>query len=239
MSSPRQPDVGSEGASNLSHTDEQKIQKELESISFYIENDYNDLAEKALAELGREFGDREEFAELRRKIGAEFEEEKHVEATVVTPEVTASTLGINEIRSEFGIEGGDEAEDDDYETHYQMAVAYQEMGLMEEAIREFQDAVNLTTPDDGTRRFFQCSYLLGHCFLQNGKPKHTITWIERALEVPDISDDENHGLWYELALAHEANGDDTNAAKYFEQVYAENVDFRDVSERVKNLVASH
>jgi len=110
--------------------------------------------------------------------------------------------------------------------------------LMEEAIREFQDAINLTTPDDGTRRFFQCSNLLGHCFLQNGKPKHAITWIERALETPDVSDEEQHGLWYELALAHEANGDDENAGKYFEQVYAENVDFRDVSERVKNLVAA-
>jgi tetratricopeptide (TPR) repeat protein len=226
-------------AGALSHADEQRIQKELESISFYIENDYNELAEKALAELGREFGDREEFAALRRKIGAEFEEETPVEAAIVTEEVAASTLGISEIRTEFGLETGEEADDDDYETHYHMGVAYQEMGLMEEAIREFQDAVNLTAPDDGTRRFFQCSFLLGHCFLQSGKPKHTITWIERALEVPEVSDEEHHGLWYELALAHEANGDDTNAAKYFEQVYAENVDFRDVSERVKNLVSSH
>ena len=109
---------------------------------------------------------------------------------------------------------------------------------MEEAIREFQDAVNLTTPNDGSRRFFHCSNLLGHCFLQNGKPKHAITWIARALETPDISAEEYHGLWYELALAYEANGDDTNAGRYFEQVYAEDVDFRDVSERVKNLVVN-
>lgn len=234
-----QPDeaVASEAVS-LSHSDEQKIQKEIESISFYIENDYNDLAEKALAELAREFGDREEFANLRRKIGAEYIEETPVVAAVITDDPRASTLGISEIRSEFGIEGSDETDGDDYETHYHTAVAYQEMGLLEEAIREFQDAVNLTQPKDGTRRFFQCSNLLGHCFLQNGKPKHAITWIERALETPDISDEEHHGLWYELALAYEAKGDESGAAKYFEQVYAENVDFRDVSERVKNLVVS-
>ncbi len=230
----------------LSLSAEQKIQKEIESITFYIENDYNDLAEKALAELAAEFGDRAEFAELRSKIGAEFVEEKPVEASVVpeTPaeepseELTASTIGIDEIRSEFGIEGGEET-DDDYETHYHTAVAYQEMGLMEFAIREFQDAVNLTGANDGTRRFFQCSNLLGHCFLQDDKPKHAITWFERALETPDISDEEHHGLWYELARSHEANGDETEAAKYFEKVYAENVDFRDVSERVKNLVVNH
>ena len=226
----------------LSASAAQKIEKELESITFYIENDYNDLAEKALAELATEFGDREEFAELRRKIGADFVEEKPVEVSIVAEapvdEIVASTLGIDEIRSEFGLEGGDDTDDDDYETHYHTAVAYQEMGLMEEAIREYQEAVSLVETHDGTRRFFQCSNLLGHCFLQSGKPKHAITWFERAMDTPDISAEEHHGLWYELALAHDANGDDTNAARYFEQVYAENVDFRDVSQRVKNLVAS-
>ncbi|MFT3744400.1 MAG: tetratricopeptide repeat protein [Pyrinomonadaceae bacterium] len=223
----------------LSARAEQMIEKELESITFYIENDYNDLAEKALVELANEFGDREEFAELRRKIGVEYVEPQPVEAAVVVEEhheVVASTLGIDQIRSEFGLETSDDQDDEDYETHYHTAVAYQEMGLMEEAIREYQEAVGLVETHDGTRRFFQCSNLIGHCFLQSGKPKHAITWFERALETPDISDEEHHGIWYELATAHEANGDDSTAARYFEQVYAENVDFRDVGERVKNLV---
>ena len=226
-------------AEQLSTSDEQKIQKELDSITFYIENDYNELAEKALGQLAKEFGDRTEFAELRKKIGAELKIEKPVEAEI-DHEVVASTLGISEIRSEFGIESGEEdTEDNDYETHYHTAVAYQEMGLMEEAIREFQDAVNLTSANDGTRRFFHCSNLLGHCFLQAGKPAHAITWITRALETPGISVDEHHGLWYELALSHEANGDEEDAARYFEKIYAENVDFRDVGQRVRNLVVNH
>ncbi len=229
---------------SLSHSDEQKIQKEIDSVSFYIENDYNDLAEKALAELARQFGDRPQFAELRRKIGAELEisVEAGVGVTesveVVEPEFVASTLGISEMRSEFGIETVEESDDGDYETHYHTGVAYQEMGLMEEAIRAFQDAINLTEPNDGTRRFFHCSNLLGHCFFQNGMANHAITWISRALETPDISDEEHHGLWYELALAHQADGDEESAAKFFEKIYAENVDFRDVGSRVKHLVAN-
>ncbi|MEQ1606207.1 MAG: tetratricopeptide repeat protein [Pyrinomonadaceae bacterium] len=230
-----------DAGSVLSAGAEQKIEKEIESITFYIENDYNDLAEKALGELAAEFGDREEFAELRRKIGVEYVEEKPVEASVIPEEqheeIVASTLGIDEIRSEFGLESGDDQHDDDYETHYHTAVAYQEMGLIEEAIREYQEAVSLVEAHDGTRRFFQCSNLLGHCFMQSGKSKHAITWFERALDTPDIADEEQHGLWYELARAHEANGDEANASRFFEQVYAENVDFRDVSDRV-NLVPS-
>ncbi|MGB2752327.1 MAG: tetratricopeptide repeat protein [Pyrinomonadaceae bacterium] len=226
---------------NLSHSDEQKIQKEIESITFYIENDYNELAEKALNELAREYGDRPAFAELRQKIGMELEEpQQPVEAVEIVESVVVNTLGIDEMRSEFGLEeqGAVDA-NDDYETHYHTAVAYQEMGLLEQAIAEFQDAVHLTTPNDGTRRSFQCSNLLGHCFLQNGMANHAITWFIRALETPDISDEEHHGLWYELALAYQANGDEDTAARYFEQIYAENVDFRDVGERVKNLVSQH
>ena len=235
----------------LPHADQQKVQKELDSISFYIENGYKDLAVKALTELAQEFGERKEFAAIREQIGSGAAEAKTaktveevteitgaVEATELSDEVTGNALGIDQIRSEFGLEET-EAPGGDFDTHYHTAVAYQEMGLLEQAIAEFQDAVNLTTPGDGTRRFFQCSNLLGHCFLQNGTANHAITWFRRALETRDISVEEYHGLWYELACAYEANGDEGSAAKYFEQVYAENVDFRDVSERVRNLVVNH
>lgn len=242
-----------EEASDLSHADEQKLQKELESIGFYIENDYNELAEKALNELAAAFGERAEITALRNRIGSVAAEETVVETAVeisqeneppsqgivAAQEVVANTLGVDEIRTEFGLEGAEDANGADYDTHYHMAIAYQGMGLMEDAIREFQDAINLSKPDDGTRRFFYCANLLGHCFLENGKPNHAITWFNRALETKGIADEEQHGLWYELAAAYEANGNDEEAAKYFEKVYAENVDFRDVAERVKNLVVAH
>ena len=225
----------------LTLTQQEKVQKEVDSISFYIENDYNDLAEKALAELGAEFGDLPEIAELRAKIGAEpVTEAISVEPVAdVATEIAASTFGIDEIRSEFGVEeiSDGESADGDYETHFQMGIAYQEMGLMEDAIREFQDAANLTSPSDPSRRFFYCANMLGHCFLQSGMAKHAVTWLERAQETADISDEEHHGLWYELGLAHEADGDEERAAKFFEKIYTENVDFRDVSQRVRNLVA--
>ncbi len=222
----------------LSHADEEKIQKELESITFYIENDYNELAEKALAELVNEFGDREEFARLRAMIGAELPAEAETEI-VVEECVAANAIGIDEIRSEFGLDENPTGDHSDYDTHYHMAVAYQEMGLMEDAIREYQDAANMITPNDGTRRYFQCANLLGHCFLENGMAHHAITWFARALDTKELSKEEYHGLWYELAAAHEANGDDDEAATLFERIYAENVDFRDVATRVREFVSAH
>ena len=214
----------SDAARQLSLSDEQRIQKELESITFYCENGYDDLAEKALAQLRAEFGDLPEF---RR-------EEPVVEFNGY---ISASTLNIADLRSEFGLEGAEPEHDNgDYDTHFQMATAYKEMGLMEDSIREYQEAISLTEPGDGTRRFFYCANLLGHCFLESGKPHHAVTWINRALDTP-VSVEEQHGLWYELALALEATGDSDSASGYFEKIYAEDVDFRDVRDRVKSAVS--
>lgn len=74
--------------------------------------------------------------------------------------------------------------------------------------------------------------------MQKAMPNLALTWYLRALETPGLSDEEKQGIWYELASAYEAEGDTENAGRYFEQVYAENIDFRDVSERVKNMAVS-
>ena len=207
-----------------------KMQRELESISFYIENEYSELAEKALAELEAEFGERAEITALRAKLSV--------------PEIAdlgseLKSFNIDDIRSEFGLEEAESGgNDDDYDTHYHTAVAYQEMGLLEQSIGEYQNAINLVSPTDGTRRFFQCANLLGHCFIQNGMANHAVTWFLRALETANLNVDETQGLWYELAVAYEAEGELEKASRYFERVYAENVDFRDVGDRVKNLMVT-
>ena len=145
---------------------------------------------------------------------------------------------MDDLRSELGLDEVETVDDSDYDTHYHTAVAYQEMGLLDEAIKEFQEAVGLVQPNDPTRRFFHCANLLGHCFMQKSMPNLALTWYQRALETPGLSDEEKQGIWYELATAYEADGDMENAGRYFEQVYAENIDFRDVSERVRNMAVS-
>lgn len=215
-----------------------RLQKEIESIRFYIENGYTELAEKAANELRGEFGDRSEILALLEEISS-------LDALVgenVSPGSSLSdsgTFDLSDLRDELGLGEPDLTDGSDYETHFNTAIAYQEMGLMEEAIKEFQEAVSLVRPTDGTRRFFSCANLLGHCFMQQQMPHLALTWYERTLETVDLSKEEKQGLWYELALAHEADGNLELAGQYFEQVYAENVNFRDVSERMKGISVNH
>ena len=142
---------------------------------------------------------------------------------------------LDDFRSELGLEESAPEEEGDYDTHYHLAIAYKEMGLMEESIREFQDAVNMVRPDDGTRRFFQCCNLLGHCFMEQEMPNLALMWYRRALETPNLSDEERQAMLYETANAYEMGGETPKALEYFEQIYAVNVDYRDVSSRLEQL----
>jgi len=109
------------------------------------------------------------------------------------------------------------------------------MGLIEDAINEFQSAAAIVGAEDGSRRLFSCANMLGLCFMEIGKPNLALKWYQRMLETPNLNDEEKQAIWYELATAYQADGDQSSAARYFEQVYAENINYRDVSERLKDL----
>ncbi len=229
----------------VSAGDALRLQKEIDSIRFYIENGYTELAEKAIGELRTEFGNRTELTGLDAELaalasfaskGANGDGDHELPQTLSS--VESKTFDLDDFRSELGLEESDPTDSSDYETHFNTAVAYQEMGLIEEAIKEFQEAISLVRPNDGTRRFFSCANLLGHCFMQRNMPNLALKWFQRTLETADLAEEEKQGLWYELAGAYEAEGDIENAGRYFEQVYAENVNFRDVSERVKSIAVS-
>jgi tetratricopeptide (TPR) repeat protein len=221
----------------LDNSPEARRQREAESIRFYIDNGYTELAEKAIEEFEAEFGKTAESLELRSLVGAG--DSASVPAAVgAAPEPEPANdnklFDIDEFRNELGLEEPDAA-DSDFDTKYHTAIAYKEMGLIEQAIAEFQDAAAIVKPTDGTRRFFNCANLLGHSFMENGMPKLAMQWYQRALEIPDLNGDEKQALWYELGLVHESENEYAEAGKYFEQVYAENVDYRDVRERLKNM----
>lgn len=236
---------GERGADGFTASDEMpRMQKEIDSIRFYIENGYLELAEKATVELRGEFGERAEITDLLNEIKSltslTADGETVAPAAVETiPAAVTGSFNLGDLRDELGLDEGPSLDDSDYETHFNTATAYQEMGLIEEAIKEFQTAVSTVRPNDGTRRFFSCANLLGHCFMQQSMPHLALKWYERALETADLSKEEKQGIWYELASAYQADGDVEHAGRYFEQVYAENVNFRDVSERVRAIAVNH
>ncbi|HZE62876.1 MAG TPA: tetratricopeptide repeat protein [Pyrinomonadaceae bacterium] len=147
--------------------------------------------------------------------------------------------GLAEIFEEFRVEAEGEhgAAAGDFETHYNMATAYKEMDLLDEAIREFQAAAGLTSPGDNTPRFFQCCNMLGHCFVQKGLPQAAVLWFKKGLDAPGRGAEEYKALQYELGSAYEQMGDLTRAVGAFTEVYGLDVGYRDVADRLQGLQA--
>jgi tetratricopeptide (TPR) repeat protein len=148
--------------------------------------------------------------------------------------------GLAEIFEEYRVSAESEAESNgngDYETHYNLGLAYKEMDLFEEALEEFQIAVGLVGPDDGTPRYLQCCNLLGHCFMQKGVPQLAVKWFNKGFNTPGASEDERQALRYELAGAYEQVGDLHRAIDLFTEVYGINVSYRGVNERLRELQA--
>jgi tetratricopeptide (TPR) repeat protein len=239
--------------------------QELESVDFYIAQGYADIAIDTLDLLETQFGKHPDIELRRQQLkqGAgdsavvldapqpvkqraaqpvaefSFTPEHNQPANVAHPPVPkgpAIDAGLAEIFEEFRVSA--EAENSvngDYETHYNLGLAYQEMDLFEEALEEFQIAIGLVSPNDGTPRYLQCCNLLGHCFMQKGVPELAVKWFNKGLNSPNTSDDERQALRFDLAAAYELAGDLSQAKSLFTEIYGVNVSYRGVNERLKSL----
>jgi len=125
--------------------------------------------------------------------------------------------------------------DEDPETHYNLGIAFREMGLLDEAIGELQKACQSFDNGKPFQQIMQAYTWLAQCFLEKGVPEAAVRWYEKALQVPTIDGETRVALNYELAAAHETAGDKAAALKHFMNVYGSNIDYRDVAERIKAL----
>jgi tetratricopeptide (TPR) repeat protein len=158
-------------------------------------------------------------------------------ATPAAPASAAPSGPLGDLFEEFRSEMGEMSkdEDEDLETHYNLGIAYREMGLLEEAISEFQKVAKSTDKGPAFRYAMQCCTLLGLAFMEKGQPAIAAIWYERALQTPGLDQESILALRYDLGVAQELAGDKAAAVKSFSQVYAMNIDYRDVSERIALL----
>lgn len=148
-------------------------------------------------------------------------------AAEVSPQL--GEAGLAEIFREFRKGVDEQLGSEDYDTRYNLGIAYKEMGLVDEALAEFQLAAK------DPRRTLECASMLGICFLEKGLPKQAIQWFEKGLAVGGRGQEEYRGLSYDLATAYEADDDKTKALQILSTLHAEDATFRDVAERIRRL----
>ena len=120
-------------------------------------------------------------------------------------------------------------ETSDVTAHYDLGTAYMEMGLLDEAIGEFQMVLRSTSDHLATYE------MLGQTFLQKQEPEAALQSLTRGLDAPCAIEEERVGIYYYLGLAHETLGNTETAVEFYDKVFAIDINFADVTERLRGL----
>ena len=149
----------------------------------------------------------------------------------------AASVDLSEMFGELKHELEEEAAagDEDPETHYNLGVAFREMGLLDEAIAELQIVCSAIDRGHPFAQAIQTYTWLAQCFLDKGVPEAAIRWYEKALNIPGLDSEARLAINYELGSACESAQDKPAALRHFTYVYGANIDYRDVAERIQAL----
>lgn len=131
--------------------------------------------------------------------------------------------------SQFKDKVSENLEASDVRAHYDLGTAYKEMGLLDEAIGSFQAALRASSDHLPTYE------LMGQTFIEMGQPEAAVRSLERALQAANTVDDELVGIYYYLGRAYEELGNSGSAVEYYDRVFSLDINFADVTERLREL----
>ncbi|HEY0241590.1 MAG TPA: tetratricopeptide repeat protein [Gemmatimonadaceae bacterium] len=120
-------------------------------------------------------------------------------------------------------------DDEDFESHYDLGIAFREMGLLDEAIGSFQKAAR------GPDQLVRASEAIGQCFMDKGEAGVTVTVLERLVRAEGLPDNQLVGVLYLLGRAAESLSREEEAATYYQRVLAVQIGFRDAADRLSSL----
>ncbi len=172
------------------------------------------------------FAEEEGFFDLAAELEEELTKEEIVTGREVLPREEPT---LEEIVEGFKKGVAESLSPEDYDTHFNLGIAYREMGLLDEAIGEFQLAAK------HANYLLDCCSLLGGCFLEKGLPELAIKWYQRGLSTPNLTEEGNLGLLYDLGNLYMAIGDNDRARRTFVELYGINSNYRDAVAKLEEL----
>lgn len=117
----------------------------------------------------------------------------------------------------------------DYDTRYDLGIAYREMGLYDDAIGEFRFCL------DSEARRFDSLYLMGLCARDLGRFEDAVSHLEQALALPDLPEDRMAGVYFDLSTAEEGVGDVERACGSLRRVIELDPAFPGAADRLASL----
>ncbi len=176
----------------------------------------------------REFGEKI-FYDLREKID---EELAMIQATLyqqLAGKTTIMEKDLADIVAEFKRGMEEKVDKKDYESHYNLGIAFFEQGLIDEAIEEFKVA------SKDKRQTVDCYSIISYCYRQKRDFHEAVRWVEKGIEFSKANSSQQFALKYELASIYEELKEMEKALALYSQIKEWNPEYKDVSERVHTL----
>ena len=220
------------------------IDAELEETEFYLQQGLYDDAERVLQTLMEPLP---ELPELQSKmdeinqsrLAAEAEPEAtdfvDIMSDLQEDDLLAATnfldsIGDNAVADDELLQKTvSEIDSSDTESHFNLGIAYKEMGLYDDAIAEFEKA------GSASARALDCITLTGQCLVEAGETDAAMDAFKAGLAHEGLSEEGRMSLHFELGMLHQMNGQLLEALEFFQLVAEKDSFFRDVSDLVRNL----
>jgi len=123
---------------------------------------------------------------------------------------------------------------EDADTHYDLGIAYKEMGLLDDALHEFEVAL----AGKGRKKEIDCLSMIAVCLMEKGDAAGAVQAYQRALQSDRLTTDAARALHYEIAGAYEASGDRASALQFLQKVLKVDPSYRDAQAMSARLGAA-
>ncbi|ATB49904.1 tetratricopeptide repeat protein [Corallococcus macrosporus] len=179
-------------------------------------------------------GERDAF-DLAAELAGEIDTFGDDSGATALPAEEDFQYSVEEVFSEFKKSLAKVVKPEDVDTHYDLGIAYKEMGLLDDALHEFDVARQGSA---GGKRELDCITMMGMLQLLRGDAAAAVEAFREGLGNPHATGEAAKALGFELASAYEAQGDAGRALFHFQRVAAMDGKYRDVAGHVSRLAAS-
>jgi tetratricopeptide (TPR) repeat protein len=156
--------------------------------------------------------------------------------SMAASEVTSSMVSdvdVDQVFAKFKAGVRAQVAEADSATHYDLGVAYKEMGLIREAVTEFENAAR------DPHRECMCYAMIGLIYLERNELDRSAESYVRALSAQSKTVEQEMNLYYDLGTVYEMKGDAKDALYYFQKIARRDPGYRDVTDRIAALEPGH
>jgi tetratricopeptide (TPR) repeat protein len=143
-------------------------------------------------------------------------------------DTASAEKALQDIVSEFQEVLDEKVAKDDYDSHYNLGIAFMEQGLFDEAIEECKLAA------ENDKFAIDSLTMISHCFRQKDDQKQAVSWLEKALDKAEKGSHQFFALKYEMASLWEDLNQEKKAQQLYREVWEWDPEFREVDAKVKS-----